>query len=643
MSFLIKSIHYAFIATLCSLAGACAVLFFMSHYHVIDLTILERYDPGNPSILLDCHGVEWGRFQRDKRKPIALQEMPEHLLQAFIAAEDHCFFSHSGVSFKGIVRSAFINVYHGRKKQGASTITQQLIKLLYVGAAKTFTRKLKEQIMAVLVERQFSKEQILQTYLNHVYFGCGIYGVEAASQRFWGISAKQLSVEQSATLAAIVKSPRLYSPLLCPLSCIQRRNVVLKSMRELGTLSGQLCASSQQLPLGIVEYEQEQLAPHLQEVIRQELEALIGKNALYSEGFIIQTTLDASIQRAAQRAFIDHMNGMKTEIRSDIDGALVTLDVKNGAIRALIGGYDFNTSKFNRAMQATRQMGSILKPLIYAAAIEGGLRFDDTFMDEPLSVATGNSIWEPKNNTLTFDGQMTLAHALSRSNNIVSIKALLAVGPERAAQLIERGQLGSVPAYPSLALGCIDRTLVDVAATFNIFANHGTYSQPHYLVWVKDKWGKKIYKESINGKHVVKPAVADQVNSVLQASMERGKKRRTDWIDSEAIGKTGTTNEWRTTWFAGSTPELTTAIYIGCDNNAPMGVNCYASRMAFPIWYGVHKNVACATKRFTVDHSLKSMFVDAKTGQEVAANTANAISVLVPRASLNTRPSLIIA
>lgn len=606
-------------------------LFFLSQYHVVDLSILERYEPGTPSILLDCHGVEWGKFQRDKRKPISLQEMPDHLIKAFIAAEDHDFFNHPGISLKGIVRSLMVNLYHGRKKQGASTITQQLIKLLYVGASKTFTRKFKEQLMAILVERQFSKEQILQTYLNHVYFGCGIYGIEAASQRFWGIPAKDLSIEQAATLAAVVKSPGLYSPLLCPLSSEQRRNVVLRSMRELGFIDTLVCASCQQLPLGIVAQHHEQLAPHLQEVIRQEVEALVGKNALYSEGYHIQTTLDADIQRYAQRAFVEHMRTMHAEIRPDIDGALVTLDVTTGAIRALVGGYDYSASKFNRAMQAQRQMGSILKPLIYAAAIEGGLRFDDTFVDEPLSLVSGGQVWQPRNNTLTFDGQMTLAHALSRSNNIVSIKALLAVGPEKAAEIIEKGQLGSVPPYPSLALGCIDRTLLDVASTFNIFANHGSYAKPHYVVWIKDSWGKKIYKTTIEQKQVVKPHVADQVNSVLQSSMERGKKRRAEWIDSEAIGKTGTTNDWRTTWFAGSTPELTTAIYIGCDDNKPMGVNCYASRMAFPIWFGVNKEVACNTKRFTFDHSLKPMLVDAKTGEQVAVNTPGAISILVPK------------
>ncbi len=605
--------------------------------------MLERYDPGKPSLLLDCHGVEWGRFQHDKRKPIPFKHMPEHLIQAFLAAEDHDFFSHPGISIKGIVRSMLVNLYYGKKKQGASTITQQLIKLLYVGADKTFTRKFKEQIMAVLVERQFSKEHILQTYLNHVYFGCGIYGVEAASKRFWGIPAQELSIEQAATLAAIVKSPGLYSPLLCPLSCLERRNVVLRSMRELRVIDKGVCGTLQQAPLGIVHQEYEQLASHLQEVIRQDVEALVGKNALYSEGYVIQTTLDANMQRVAQREFIAHMNTMRQEIRPDIDGALITIAVATGEVRALIGGYDFTRSKFNRALQAQRQMGSILKPLIYAAAIDAGLRFDDTFMDEPIAVPSGGTIWEPRNNTLTFDGQMTLAHALSRSNNIVSIKALLAIGPDRAADLIEKGQLGTVPAYPSLALGCIDRTLKDVAAMFNIFANHGTYVEPHYLLWIKDKWGKKIYKASPERKQVVRAPVADQVNSVLQASMERGKKRRKDWIDSEAIGKTGTTNDWRTTWFAGATPELTTAIYIGCDDNAPMGINCYASRMAFPIWFGMHKEVACNSKRFTFDHSLKEMLVDPITGMQVAENTAGAMPILVPKNSYFERPPLVIS
>jgi len=274
--FKIKFLQLTLTLLICLSAAAVGALFFVAHYPMLDLSRLERYDPGTPSVLLDCHGTEWARFALDKRKPIELADMPQHLIHAFMAAEDHAFFDHPGISLRGIVRSVLLNIYYGSKKQGASTITQQLIKLLYVGAAKTFARKIKEQVMAVLIERQFSKEQILQTYLNHVYFGCGIYGVEAASQRFWGVSARDVSLSQAATLAATVKSPGYYSPLLCPLSNEQRRNVVLRSMQLLDFIDNEQCIAYQQEPLGITERSHEKLAPHLKEAIRQEVESMVG-------------------------------------------------------------------------------------------------------------------------------------------------------------------------------------------------------------------------------------------------------------------------------------------------------------------------------------------------------------------------------
>lgn len=632
--FKIKFFQFIVTFFICLSAAGVGALFFVAHYPMLDLSRLERYDPGTPSVLLDCHGAQWARFALDKRKPIELADMPQHLVHAFMAAEDHAFFDHPGISLRGIARSVILNIYYGSKKQGASTITQQLIKLLYVGAAKTFTRKIKEQLMAVLIERQFSKEQILQTYLNHVYFGCGIYGVEAASQRFWGVSARDVNLAQAATLAATVKSPGYYSPLLCPLSSEQRRNVVLRSMQLLDFIDNEQCRVCQQEPLGITEHSNEKLASHLKEAIRQEVEGMVGKQELYSGGLVIQTTIDSNVQRLAESAFNEKMIKMRQEIRPEIDGALITLDAQTGAIRALIGGYDFRISKFNRATQAQRQMGSILKPLMYAAAIDAGLRFDNTFIDEPLQIPSGNTVWEPRNNDRVFQGQMTLGHALSRSNNIVTIKALLSAGAERAAQLIKKAQLGDVPAYPSLALGCIDRTLMDVVGMFNMFANRGVYVQPHYLVWVKNKWGKKIYKASSLKKPVLSAFVADQVTRVLQMSMQRAKRRKKEWIDSEAIAKTGTTNDWRTSFFAGATPELTTAIYVGCDDNSPMGFNCYASKTAFPIWFGMHKEIPCATKRFTFDQSLQEVLVDPKTGELLAENTRGAMSLLVPKSTI---------
>ena len=229
-------------------AGAGAAFYLFTH-HTVDFSTLAHYNPGHPSILLDDQGNEWGRFQLDRREPIAYDHMPAHLRNAFIAAEDWQFFSHPGISIKGIMRSIIKNVLHGKKLQGASTITQQLVKLLFFDSQKTFKRKIKEQLYALLVEQQFTKEQILETYLNHVYFGFGIYGVEAASQRFWGKHASDLTIDESATLAGVIRCPGQYCPIINPLSAQRRRNIILNSMKNLGMITGEEYEHAIQLPI----------------------------------------------------------------------------------------------------------------------------------------------------------------------------------------------------------------------------------------------------------------------------------------------------------------------------------------------------------------------------------------------------------
>src|SRR5579885_1277524 len=277
-------------------------IWFITHNKCIDFSVLEYYQAGQPSIVLDDEGHEWTRFQLDRREPIPLEKMPKHLIQAFIAAEDWRFFEHAGISWKGIIRSALVNLYHGRKVQGASTITQQLVRLLYFDAKKTFSRKIKEQLVAIMVEAQFTKEQILETYLNHVCFGCGIYGVEAACQRFWGKKAADISLDEAAVLAAIMRSPSRYCPIINPLSAEKRRDVILHSMRKLNIITQEEYELAKSLPVKVKDQD-EPFAPHMKEMIRIFLEEQVGKTALYNGGLIIQTTLNRALQEKAQRAF----------------------------------------------------------------------------------------------------------------------------------------------------------------------------------------------------------------------------------------------------------------------------------------------------------------------------------------------------
>lgn len=617
-----RALYYTTIIFLCVSALIAGSFFYIIHYKVIDFSVLEHYDPGKPSIVLDDQGIEWTRFQLDRREPVSLDAIPSHLINAFIAAEDWNFFKHSGISWRGIARSIFVNLYYGRRMQGASTITQQLVKLLFLHSEKTFSRKLQEQLYALLVEQQFSKEQILHIYLNHIYFGCGIYGVQAASQRFWSKNVQELTIDEAATLASIVCCPAFYCPLTHPLSAQKRRNGVLNKMKALGYITDEQYQALSKKTLLLKEQLPTTCAPYVREYVRQTIEQMVGRQQLYSGGLTIKTTLNSDLQTKAERYFNQQIKQLRSTLLPDIDGGLISIEVKTGYIKALVGGYDFATSKFNRALQACRQIGSTFKPLLYAAALQQGRHFYDTAIDEPISVEHAGKIWSPHNFNHRFIGQATLAYALSHSNNIISVKTLLDIGTAPVIALAHKAHLsGPLYPYPSLALGCVDATLKEVVGMFNIFANNGVYVEPQLISWVKDRWGNKIFKSSVIQEHVMNARTAGQVAKVMRLSMERYKKMfgaHSRWLLCEAICKTGTTNDSRTCWFTGSTPNFTTAVYIGCDDNRSMGANVYPLSTAFPIWLSLNKTLPCIETTFVYDPSLQEIIIDELTGQQLA-------------------------
>ncbi len=582
--------------------------------------MLEHYNPGKPSLVLDDQGKELARFQLDRREPIKLEQMPPYLIQAFLAAEDRSFFAHAGISWRGIIRSTLVNVYHGRKVQGASTITQQLVRLLFFDNQKTFRRKVKEQLFALLVEMQFSKEQILETYLNHVYFGCGIYGVEAACQRFWGKHALDITIDEAATLAGIMRSPSNYCPISHPLSAQSRRDVILQCMLQVNAITRDEYAAAKAVKLKVVRQDKDYCAPHVKEMVRLFMENVVGKDKLYTGGFVIQTTINRAMQNLAQEIFDAQLRKLRSGALANVDGAFMSMEVKTGEIKALIGGVDFATSQWNRAMQAKRQIGSTLKPLVFAAAIEEGVSFADTHIDEPIALTQANgTVWTPDNFNEEFAGRMTLAHALSTSNNMIAIKIFMQTGADKVIKLAQRCHVvGPFQPYPSLALGCVDATLKEVVGMFNIFAHDGIYVEPHYLRWVKDAQGTKIWKKTVTPERVMTSRVCGQVTKVLGLSLQRVYNTYPQqWIDGQAISKTGTTNDSRTCWFTGSTPELTTAIYVGRDDNSSMGRDVFPLKTAFPIWIAFNRALPLKQKKFYYDPSLHEVVVNKYTGRVI--------------------------
>lgn len=610
----------------------CGAFFFIIHNHVIDFSALSRYKTHQPSLLLDDECNEWARFQLDKRDPVEGVGMSQNLINAFIAAEDWHFFSHHGISGKGIIRSFFANLYHGRKAQGASTITQQLVKLLFLDFQKTFSRKIKEQLYAVLVEQQFTKEQILHTYLNHVCFGCGIYGVEAATQRFWSKHAHEITIDECATLAGIICAPARYCPLTYPLSAENRRNIILGKMRYLRFITEQEYTEAIATKVKVRDKVSDLYAPHVKEMIRMHLENVVGKEKLYSGGLSIKTTLNKKMQDAAEKAFKTNITKLKHEFHEDIDGGMIVIDRKTGEIKALVGGFDFAASQWNRVTQAIRQIGSVIKPLIYANAVLHGTDCTTTEIDEPFKLVSGNTVWAPKNYNKRFNGEVTLAYALSHSNNIVSIKTFLKNDPRDIVNLAQRCRLkGSFHTYPSLALGCVDGTLLEVMGMFNIFPNDGVYVEPHCIISVTDRCGERLYKVKPEKERILASSVVGHIASILCLGPERVKKMygKHNWIQSEAMSKTGTTNDSRTCWFVGSTPTLTTAVYVGFDDNRSMGEDVYPIKTAFPIWLAFNKEVDGVAQKFSYDAALHKVTINERTGKICQDNSPGAITIMV--------------
>lgn len=618
-----------------SLLGTSLILggiFFIIQHQWVDFSVLEHYDPGTPSIVLDDEGNEWTRFQLDRRDPIPLTMMPKNLIHAFTSTEDRHFFSHHGISLKGIVRSIFVNLKNRKIIQGASTITQQLVKLLFFNHERTFIRKIKEQFLTLIVERQFTKEQIIETYLNHVCFGSGIYGAQAAAQRFWNTSAEKLSTAQCATLAAIVRAPNNYCPLYerNQKRALKRRNLVLWLMKKHNHISHDEYLAALNEPLMQPPEKQTLCGAHVREMVRLFLENLVGKKNLYTEGLTIKTTLNQSMQNHAENTFKKHVTNIRHDI-ANINGALVAIDTQTAGIKALVGGYQsFHESPFNRAIQAQRQMGSIFKPLIYAAALETGKNFSETIVDEPIVIGS----WKPRNVTRRFDGTMTLAHALASSNNMIPIKLLLEIGVDKVIDIAKRCQLpGPFPPYASLALGCTECSTIQAAAYFNIFVNKGTYKKPYAIEWIKNRWGKKIWKQRSEPIQVIPWHISSQIVQTLKLVTQSLRKRMPNWwIKNESIGKTGTTNDNRTCWFAGSTPDYTTVIYLGCDNNESMQGSVYSVRQAVPIWLEFNRSIPTSETTFYHDPQLQKQTIHRRTGEILFdENNKNGIKILTKK------------
>lgn len=588
----------------------------------------------NPSTVYDDQGKQLFQFSLYEKEKISLESINPIIIKAFIAIEDRTFFDHQGISIKGIIRSIIANIYQKRLAQGASTITQQLIRLLLLNQEKTIIRKLQELWYTMVIEYYYSKDQILEEYLNNAYFGAGIYGIKKACNRFWQKDPSSISIAQAATLAGIIQSPSRLCPLKFKDRALNRRNIVLKAMHSCNYINDQQYEEAYHEELTITEIVEIDPYAYIKEMVRKEVTKILGKKALYTDELSVSISINQTMQEQAYTLFKKHFSQLKRKINPDIDGGLICIDNKTGEIKSLIGGYEYYYSQFNRATQAHIQIGSTIKPLLFANAIMNNILLTSVEIDEPISRLIDQKLWNPTNYDKKFRGKMTLAYALAHSNNIVTIKTLEKITPETFVKTLKNfGILKNIKPYLSLALGCIELSLKEIAHIFMVFANNGQQKPISLVQSIKNSNNDYIWINTNKEiKRVIQPKIAAQIQSVLQHNLTYVYKKK---LMVPAFGKTGTTNDHRTCLFVGSTPSWTTALYCGRDDNKSMGNNVFASRTLIPLWVDFNQSVNQPCKHFPYLPELQEITIHGTTGEMTTSDDPEAITMLIEKLNKN--------
>jgi penicillin-binding protein 1A len=548
--------------------------------------------------IADVKGRHAFTIFEEQRLQVPLSRVSRNVVAAVIAIEDQRFYSHSGFDPVRLVAALLNDVVKGRAEQGASTITQQLARLSFLTPDKTVRRKLQELILATRLERTFTKDQILELYLNKAYFGDGLYGVEAASLGYFGKHAADLDVAEAALIAGLVKSPSTYAPTVNATRSIARRNVVLQAMRETRAIDDRTYRAAATTPLQLNDAlrREEAFGQYFKEEVRKELVARFGWDQVYRAGLRVETTLDLDMQRAAEGevektlASIEQQQkrrGANATAKEPLQAALVALDPHTGEVRAMVGGRSFEQSHFNRATQSRRQPGSAFKPFVYAAALEQGYTPATviTGLSEP--VATLQNVWLPDDEHIAGDA-ITMRAALRLSSNRAAVRMLQTIGVPSAVSYAQRLGLENLPAVPSLALGSGEVTLLSLTSAYGAFANQGVLASSSLIRRVTTSEGQVLFEAtpSPSTEPAVTPTTAFLITSMLQDVVNAGTAAQARQIGFRlpAAGKTGTTNDYRDAWFVGYTTRLVTGVWVGYDQPQTIIRGGYAAELAVPLW-----------------------------------------------------------
>src|SRR5262245_45333115 len=589
---------------------------------------LDRYDPNQAAKVYAADGRLITDLGLERRTVVPLGEMSPYVKAAFIATEDKRFYEHKGIDWVRVFGAVKANVFKLRFAEGFSTITMQLARNLWPedisGRDKSLRRKLREVKVALEIERKYPKDKILELYLNQIDLGNRAYGVETALQRYFGKSVRDLNLAEAATLAAIPKAPSRYNPRRNPNLNLQRRNTIINLLRDDQALSERDAERWKSYPLLLSSHSDfSGVAEYFVEYVRQQLDARFGPD-LYREGLRIYTTLDLDMQQAAERALEARLEAIEDgadgkftwqtyrqylDAHADtpedhgntptpyLQGLVVTLEAKTGAIRAMVGGRDFEDSKFNRATQSRRQPGSTFKPIVYSAAIEAGYPLSYVIADDPLTVELPppQGMWMPQNYDLEFEGPMTLRRALMLSRNIVAVKLGMEVGEQAViGEAAKFGLTTKVPPVPSIHIGSADVIPLEMIAAYTTFANLGIRTAPSAILRVEDRSGKMLWQPQVKSEVVMDSLHAWLMNDALRDVVRHGTAFGAVTarnFPAPAGGKTGTTNDGFDVWFIGFTPDLVTGVWIGFDQPRKIKSNAQGGILAAPAWTAMMKEI----------------------------------------------------
>ena len=554
-------VYWGFVLSIWGLVSLAALIAYnASQLPPIDQLAVPKRPP-NIAVLADDGSLIANRG--DTGGPaVRLIDLPPYLPKAFVAIEDRRFYEHFGIDPVGVTRALLRDVTGARDIEGGSTLTQQLAKNLFLTRERTLSRKIQEAILALWLERRYSKDQILELYLNRVYFGSGAYGVEAAAQKYFGKSARFVTLSEAALLAGLMKSPTKLAPNRNLKGANERAAQVITAMAEQGHISEAMAKLALANPAQV---KRDKSAGSINYAADYVMDALDDTVGAIDEDIVVTTTIDLKMQAEAERALTDELNqkGVKFGVEQ---GALVALD-PTGAIKAMVGGRNYADSQFNRAVAAKRQPGSSFKPFVYLAALEKGLTPDTVREDAPISVKG----WSPENYSREYFGPVTLTKALSLSLNTVAVRLGLEVGPKAVVAVAHRlGISSDLEAVPSIALGSSEVTPLEMVSAYAAFANGGVGVQPHVIARVRTAGGKQLYvRRNANFGRVIDPQYLAMMNAMMQETLLTGTARKAELPGWQAAGKTGTSQDWRDAWFIGYTSYLVAGVWLGNDDGSP--------------------------------------------------------------------------